>query len=186
MTSRADVVAALDKARLGDGEDLAVILYAFSKGYGRDKDVIVQDAMVAISHKLRAGATSVSLAPMLGGFLKNCRKRFIEDELLHKGRLAITIDQLQNDFADEMSDPAIRTARIETVDARIRMLADLKEKNPRQFATLEAELHEIPAVEYLEKKFGEVVSPENSRKLRERAKKTLTKGMQEIQKDSSS
>lgn len=140
--------------------------------------------MVEIGRNQRDGASSVSLAPMLGGFVKTCRKRLLKREAIAKGRLTLTgDDDVQDGFADEMSDPAIRTERIESLDAQINILKGVKEKNPRYFATLEADFQEISAVEYIEKKFGEVVSPQNSRKLRERAKKTLTKGMQEIQKD---
>jgi hypothetical protein len=187
MNTKASIVAILDDARrTSDFKPLMLLLYSFLRGDVLYKHEIVQDALVEISGKLRAGETSISLAPKLRGFLNICFKRLRDRQIKAESRLAYTDEELYDVVAPETSDPAIAIVRREEVRAEVALLMDMRQNSPRQFAALVADFQGIPITEHFEEKLGEKITSDNSRKLRERAKQKLEKGSEKIRKDSSS
>jgi hypothetical protein len=187
MTTKATVVEILDAARrTGDFSGLSRQLYAFLKGDVPDKNEIVADALIEISGKLRAGETSISLAPKLRGFLNICAKRLRSRQIKAESRLAYSSEEIYDVVAPETADPAVAIVRREEVDATIALLLEMREHSRSQFEALVADFQGIPITEHFEAKFGIRITSHNARKLRERAKQKVKMGSEKILKDSSS
>lgn len=184
--TRADVVEALEEAKAGRLERLYLLISVSVRSTNPDKDEIVTESLLTIANKLRKGEPVTVLADQLGGIVKNHRLRAYKKETKAKDALSIGGAEQLERLASEFDDPAAVLERAEQVDAEIAMYARMKEEKPRAFALLMADFHEIPPVEFFEKLRGETLTPANAWKLRERAKKTAKKGLQEIRKDSSS
>ena len=184
--TRADVLEALEEAKSGRFERLQFFISVCVRSTNPDKDEIVIESLFTIANKLKKGEPVILLADQLGGIVKNHRRRVYKRETKAKDALSIGGEEQLERLASEFDDPAAMLERAEQVNAVIAMYAKMKEEKPREFALLMADFHETPPVEFFEKLRGETLTPANAWKLRERAKKTAEKGLQEIRKDSSS
>ena len=182
-----DVVAVLDEAkRTGAYDPLQRLCFAFMKGGNPDTAEIVQEALIEVARKLREGEPTILIAPQLRGILKNCGRRVLERQTDADKRIALTDrEQFLDVVVDAAADPALVFERRAELHAKIELLAKMKEQNPRRFAVLQANYHQVPVTEYFKRALGETITHQNARKLRERLKKTLEKGLAQIRKDTS-
>lgn len=181
-----EVVEILERAHAGDLERLMRLVSSLVRSDNRDKDEIVIESMLTIAKKLKSGKPPVLLADQIGGIVRNHKLRVYTRETKAGDALAVGGDEQLARHASEETDPAAILERLEQVDAEISMLKKMKAEKPRAFALLMADYQGMPAVEFFAKHRGEALTPANAWKLRERAKKTAAKGLQEIRKDSSS
>ncbi len=186
MTKKATVVEILDEARnTGDYDRLMRLLYAFLRGDVHSKDEIIQEALIEIAIKLRSGEPSFLLAPKLRGFLNVCTRRLRSLQERAESRLGDTGDEVYDVVAPETSDPAVVLVRLEDMDEKIALLRKLRDSHSRYFEALVADAQDVPIPEHFRAKFGEAITPENSRKIRERAKQQLSTSLKALRKDSS-
>ncbi len=186
MTNTSTVVEILDEARItGDYDRLMRLLYAFLLGDVPSKDEIIQEALIEIAKKLRNGEPSFLLAPKLRGILNMCARRRRSEQERAESRLGDTGYEVYDVVAPETSDPAVILVRLEDMDEKIALLRELRDSNGRYFEALVADAQEVPIPEHFRAKFGETVTPENSRKIRERAKHKLSTSLKALRKDSS-
>ncbi|HTW85406.1 MAG TPA: hypothetical protein VMD91_15155 [Candidatus Sulfotelmatobacter sp.] len=181
------VVDILDEARTTrDYDQLERLLYLFLRGDVDNKAEIVQEALIEISKKLHDGEPSYALAPQIRGFLKTCALRLQAEKKRFDDRLGDTGDEVLDVAAPRSDDPAALLVRLEDMSEKINLLTELRESNPRYFEALVADAQEVPIPEHFEEKFGELITPANSRKIRERARLKLNTGLEQNRKDPSS
>jgi hypothetical protein len=187
MTARKTVVGILDHARrTGDYDALERLLYLFFPRPDPDKAEIIQEAMLEVARKMASGETSIALAPQLRGFLKTCTLRIRGEATTAANRLGDTGDEVDDVPAPRSSDPAVLLVRLEEMDEKIALLTKLGQSNPRYLEALAADAQEIPIPQHFKVKLDEDITPDNARKLRERAKEKVVKGLRSDLKDSSS
>jgi hypothetical protein len=186
-TSRIAVSDILDEARTtGNFARLEQTLYLFFRRDFDNKGDVIQEALIEIAKKMGNGEPSFLLAPQLRGILKNCARRLIAEKLKTDKRVGDTGDEVFDAIAPDSNDPAVLFARLEEMREKVTMLEELRESNPRYFEALIADAQEISIPEHFKEKFGDDITPENSWKIRERAKLKLNKSLEQTRKDSAS
>jgi hypothetical protein len=183
---REHIVEALEHAKEQRFERLHLLISVSVWSSNPDKDEIVTDCLLTIAGKLKKGDPVAMLADEFGGIVRNHRLRARQKTRKAKDVLAMGGDEQIERISSQYEDPAALFERTELVKAKIAMLADMKEKKPKQFALLMADYHEMSPIEFFKKIRGETLTPASMWKTRERAGDTVKKGLQEIRKDSSS
>ena len=185
MSESRDIVSVLDDAKqTGDFDELHRLLRSYFLSEAENKSEIVQEALIEISNKMRKGVPHPLLADELRGILRICIKRVRSRKYMAHARLALSDDeQFRDVLIDAGADPALVLERRQAVDDRIVALTEMKKKNPRQFAALQAAYLKKNVSEHFENVLSEQITSENSRKLLERGRKAYGKELERIQKD---
>jgi hypothetical protein len=170
VTKYVSVVKVLDAAYRGDIEPLNLLLYAFLNGEDQNVDEIVNNALFAIAEIMtKTHEPSVTLAPKIGGIVRNHRKTVWKRETRAQRPLSASdVDPIAN-LPDFTHDPPAALVRMERLRELTAIHDKIGEDNPRRFEIIVADVMGADAGEHLKDVLGEDLEPATIRQSRKRA-----------------
>jgi hypothetical protein len=166
----ATVVKVLDAAYRGELEPLNMLLYGFLHGDDPHVGEIINNALFAISEIMRkTHEPSITLAPKIGGIVRNHRNTVWKRETKAHGVLSGTDDHRISDVPDFTHDPAAALVRMERIRELTAIHDKIGEDNPRRFEIIVGDLMGAEAGEHLKDVLGEDLEPATIRQSRKRA-----------------